>query len=75
MFWSDYHFEPADGWQQVQPLFEASRDAWKQGGDEAGLAADDAIHEAGLTLVPLDGGERLTDFLLRINGSEARLRY
>ncbi|WP_433524401.1 hypothetical protein ACQPZ2_04360 [Nocardia pseudovaccinii] len=75
MFWTDCHFAPGPGWADLQPLFAASRDAWRNGDMEAAVEADDAIHAQGLVLVPVDSGALLTEFLLRINGDKARLRY
>ncbi|MFF3127380.1 hypothetical protein ACFVRD_34940 [Streptomyces sp. NPDC057908] len=75
MFWSDCHFDPAAAWEDLRPLFAASRDAWDRGDEEAALAADEAIHVAGLTLVPNGGGEPITDFLIRIDGETARFRH
>lgn len=74
MFWTDCRFEPAPAWDGLRPLFAASRDAWRRGDQEAGLAADEAIHVEGLILVPTDGAP-ITDFLIRIEGNEARFRY
>ncbi|MCQ8775142.1 hypothetical protein [Streptomyces telluris] len=75
VFWSDCHFDPAPGWEDFRPLFTASRDAWVRGDQEAALAADEAIHAQGLTLIPDGGGDPITDFLIRINGETARFRY
>ncbi|MFE7237478.1 hypothetical protein [Streptomyces sp. NPDC057580] len=75
MFWTDCHFEPAPAWTRLKPLFDASRNAWQQGGAEAGLQADEALYTLGLRLVPDGEGETITDFLLRINGDSARFRY
>ncbi|MER7312071.1 MULTISPECIES: hypothetical protein [Streptomyces] len=75
MFWSDCHFEPAPAWDDLRPLFDASRDAWVRGDEEAALAADEAIHAEGLILVPDEGGDPITDFLIRINGETARFRH
>lgn len=74
MFWTDCHFEPAPAWEQLRPLFAASRDAWRAGDKGSALAADDAIHAEGLTLVPTGGGAPITDFLIRIEGNVARFR-
>ncbi|MEU5431441.1 hypothetical protein AB0H73_38365 [Streptomyces olivoreticuli] len=75
MFWTDCRFEPAPGWEELRPLFTASRDAWRQGDREAALATDQAIRAEGLTLVPTKDGPPLTDFLIRIEGNEARFRH
>ncbi|GAA2267219.1 hypothetical protein GCM10010430_60510 [Kitasatospora cystarginea] len=75
MFWTDCRFVPGPGWENLRPLFEASRDAWKAGDTDAAVEADDAIHAVGLVLVPVGGGTPLTEFLLRINGDKARFRY
>ncbi|AJF70497.1 hypothetical protein [Streptomyces vietnamensis] len=75
MFWSDCRFEPAPAWDDLRPLFAASRDAWVRGDEEAALAADEAIHAEGLILVPDEGGDPITDFLIRINGETARFRH
>ncbi|WP_174186242.1 hypothetical protein [Nocardia barduliensis] len=75
MFWTDCVFEPGPGWANLQPLFAASRDAWRRGDSEAAVEADEAIQALGLSLVPIDGGPPLTEILVRINGGEARFRY
>jgi hypothetical protein len=74
MFWSDCRFEAGPGWPDVRLLFERSRDAWRGGDTDSAIAADEAIYEAGLVLQPSDGGAEITDFLLRIEGDEARFR-
>jgi hypothetical protein len=74
MFWTDCRFDPASSWETVRPLFEASRDAWRLGDEDSALAADEAICEAGLVLVPGGGGAPITNFLLRISGETARFR-
>ncbi|WP_282202409.1 hypothetical protein [Kitasatospora fiedleri] len=75
MFWTDCRFVPSPGWENLRPLFEALRDAWRTGDTDAAVEADEAIHAVGLVLVPMDGGAPLTKFLLRINGNKARFRY
>ncbi|MBD2828088.1 hypothetical protein [Streptomyces californicus] len=75
MFWSDCHFAPGPAWEAVRPLFAAARDAWSRGEEEAAVAADEAIHAEELALVPADGGEPITDFLIRIAGETARFRH
>lgn len=75
MFWADCHFEPAAAWDDLRPLFAASRDAWVRGDEEAALAADETIHAEALILVPDAGGEPITDFLIRIDGATARFRH
>ncbi|AVH57533.1 MULTISPECIES: hypothetical protein [Streptomyces] len=75
MFWHDCRFEASTGWPTLKPFVEASRAAWKQGDTEAALEADEAIYALGLELVPEDGGEPITEFLLRIDGNFARFRY
>ncbi|MEU7317236.1 hypothetical protein [Streptomyces sp. NPDC007083] len=74
MFWSDCRFEPGSGWEDLRPLFSASHDAWERGDEEAALAADEALHAAGLLLVPEGGGDAIADFLIRIDGDTARFR-
>ncbi|MEU4154652.1 hypothetical protein [Streptomyces sp. NPDC026659] len=74
MFWTDCRFQPGPDWETVRPLFEASEDAWERDDEDAALAAEEAIHEAGLVLVPGDGGAPVTDFLLRVSGETARFR-
>jgi hypothetical protein len=66
--------QSAPAWEALRPLFEASRDAWRRGDEDAALAADEAIHDSELVLVPGDGGAPLTDFLLRISDETARFR-
>ncbi|MER6298943.1 hypothetical protein ABT247_05125 [Kitasatospora sp. NPDC001539] len=75
MFWSDCHFEPAAAWEDLRPLFAASRDAWERGDQDAALAADEMIYAQGLVLDPAGGGAPITDFLIRINGETARFRH
>ncbi|MBL7495275.1 hypothetical protein I6A84_25920 [Frankia sp. CNm7] len=75
MFWSDCHFEPAPAWEDLRPLFAASRAAWGRGDEQAALAADEAIFAAGLILVPNGGGDPITEFLIRIDEETARFRH
>jgi hypothetical protein len=75
MFWSDCRFEPAPAWEELRPLFAASRDAWRRGDEDAALAADEAIYAKELVLVPGDGGALITEFLIRIEGEVARFRH
>ncbi|MFE2960269.1 hypothetical protein [Nocardia tengchongensis] len=75
MLWTDCVFEPGPGWPDLQPLFAASRDAWRRGDRVAASEADEAIQALGLALVPIDGGPQLTEILIRINGDTARFRY
>ncbi|MFH8371811.1 hypothetical protein [Streptomyces sp. NPDC018031] len=74
MFWTDCRFEPAPAWEGLRPLFAALRDAWSQGDRAAALAADEAIHAEGLSLVPSTDEAPITDFLIRIEGNKARFR-
>ncbi|MEW2131602.1 hypothetical protein [Streptomyces sp. NPDC005435] len=74
MFWTDCLFRPGPAWETVRPLFEASEEAWERDDEDAALAAEEAVYEAGLVLVPGDGGVPLTDFLLRVSGATARFR-
>lgn len=75
MFWTDCHFEPAPAWDDLRPLFAVLRDAWVRGDGEAARAADEAIRAEGLILVPDDGGDPITDFLIRINGETGTARF
>ncbi|QVI19102.1 hypothetical protein KHQ06_21830 [Nocardia tengchongensis] len=75
MFWTDCVFEPGPGWPDLQPLFAASRDAWRRGDQVAASEADETIQALELALVPIDGGPQLTEILIRINGDTARFRY
>ncbi|MEU9402915.1 hypothetical protein [Streptomyces sp. NPDC048242] len=74
MFWTDCRFRPGPAWEVVRPLFEASEDAWECDDEDAALAAEEAIYGAGLVLVPGDGEDPMTDFLLRVSGETARFR-
>ncbi|MGK5500681.1 hypothetical protein [Streptomyces sp. URMC 125] len=75
MFWHDCRFEASSGWPALRPLFEASHAAWERQDTDAAVEADEAIYALGLELVPEDGSEPITDFLLRIDGDSARFRY
>ncbi|WP_435246828.1 hypothetical protein [Streptomyces sp. NRRL F-5630] len=75
MFWTDCDFRPGPEWPEVRPLFDASRDAWVRGDRQAARAADSQICEAGLILVPQEGGAVIMDFLVRISGEKARFRW
>lgn len=75
MFWTDCLFEPGPGWPDLEPVFAASRDAWRRGDSKAAAEADAAIRALGLALMPIDGGASLTGILIRINGDKARFRY
>ncbi|MFJ5153330.1 hypothetical protein ACIQCF_17420 [Streptomyces sp. NPDC088353] len=75
MFWTDCRFEPGPGWSAIRPLFEASRDAWVTHDMKAASAADECIRQAGLVLIPNGDGEPTKDFVVRINGDRARLKW
>ena len=75
MFWTDCRFEPGPGWPAICPLFEASRDAWLAHDLKAASAADERIRGAGLVLVPDEDGEPTRDFVVRIQGDRARLKW
>lgn len=75
MFWTDCRFEPGPGWPAIRPLFEASRDAWLAHDLEAASAADERIRQAGLVLIPDGDGEPTRDFVVRIHGGQARLKW
>lgn len=73
-------FTPGPGWESVRALFEAS--AALSGPDPDGsrtIAALKPLQDLELRLVPVDGQQPslqvLKDCMLRIDGSEARLRY
>ncbi|MFF5252572.1 hypothetical protein ACFY4K_11050 [Streptomyces leeuwenhoekii] len=72
-------FAPGPGWEGVRSLFEAW--AAYEGPDPDGLrfvALVKPLQDLGLMLAPVDGQPPLQlfkDCIVRINGSEARLRY
>ncbi|MCI3276949.1 hypothetical protein [Streptomyces cylindrosporus] len=73
-------FLPGPGWESVRPLFEAL--AALRGPDPDGtrtVAVVKPLRDLDLTLVPVGGGHSVLqvfkDCWLRIDGSEARLRY
>ncbi|MFF7505093.1 hypothetical protein ACFZBM_37575 [Streptomyces lavendulae] len=73
-------FTPGPGWEKVRALFEAS--AALSGPDPDGsrtIAVLKPLQDLELRLAPVDGQQPslqvLKDCMLRIDGSEARLRY
>lgn len=69
-------FAPTHAWEPIRPLFDAF--AALGGPDPDGLATMRVlkpIRDLGLTLVPARGGTPLTEYILSIDGDEARLRY
>ena len=75
MFWYDCRFEPSASWPTLRPFAEASRDAWQRRDMEAAVKADEAMHALGLELVPDDGSEPITRFVLRVSGNVARFKW
>jgi hypothetical protein len=74
------HFTSGPGWESVRPLFEA----WAafRGPDPDGarfVALVEPLHDLELTLAPVDGRQPpmqlFKNCIVRINGTEARLRY
>ncbi|MCZ4101877.1 hypothetical protein G3I60_06555 [Streptomyces sp. SID13666] len=69
-------FAPTPAWEPIRPLFDAF--AALRGPDPEGTAMMRVlrpIRDLGLTLVPAGGGTPLTEYILTIDGDEARLRY
>ncbi|MFB7288337.1 hypothetical protein [Actinacidiphila glaucinigra] len=75
MFWYDCRFEASTGWPTLRPHMEALRAAAERRDMDAIHKVDEAISALSLELAPEDGGEPITDFLVRIKGDSARLRY
>ncbi|MFJ9457354.1 hypothetical protein ACIRST_19980 [Kitasatospora sp. NPDC101447] len=74
------HFTPGPGWESAMGLFEAW--AALRGPDPDGshtVAVMKPLRDLGLTLAPVGGGQPVLQVFrnctLRIDGSEARLRY
>lgn len=69
--WCGGVFHPVAGFERVRPLFEnelhllnaGRRPEWKEIWEE--------IQRSGLKLVPMDGGETLTDFVIHIENDQA----
>lgn len=69
-------FAPTPAWEPIRPLFDAF--AARRGPDPDGLATMRVlkpIRDLGLTLVPAGGRTPLTEYLLSVEGDEARLRF
>lgn len=75
MFWSNYRFTPTPAFAKVAPLFADAIALLNRDEMEAFEAAYERIVDLGLELRPGDGGATIREFLLHIDGSEARLRY
>lgn len=74
MFWTDCHFAPGPGWDEVSPLFAALKVAWQHGGTHEPVQADQGIAAQQMVLVPDDGSEPTAGMLLRIREDRARFR-
>ena len=76
--WFICEFVRASGFESVKPLFDEEL-ALLEGSDnfdiDAWENAYSRIDDLGLQLVPTDGGTPIDEFVLHIDGQEARFRY
>jgi hypothetical protein len=75
IFWSDYRFAPTPAFEHVAPLFADELALLNREEMEAWEVAYQRIVDLGLELRPEDGGDTIREFILHVDGSEARLRY
>jgi len=75
MFWSDYHFAPTPAFEQAAPLFAEELALLNREEMEAWEVAYQRIVDLGLELRPEGGGDTIREFILHVDGTEARLRY
>ena len=75
MPWENGTFKPAAGFAAVRKLFDRERALLDADRMDEWEAAWEEIAAPGLRLVPVAGGEEITDFVLHIDGSTAWWRY
>ena len=75
MFWQDGTFAPSPAFDAIAPLFLETRRLLDRDEMDAFELAYERIVALGLELRPVGGGAPLREFLLHIDGEEARLRY
>lgn len=72
--WHAGLFTPAPGFTEVEALFLEESRLLEAGEMDAWSDAWDAIEAPGLKLVPLDGGNAITELLIHIEDGVARWR-
>ena len=75
MFWHDGTFAPTPAFDAIAPLFLETRRLLERDEMDAFEAAYEHIVALGLELHPVGAGPPIREFLLHIDGEEARLRY
>ena len=75
MFWAEETFTPAPAFASFQPLFDRERRLLEADRMEEWQEAWDEIEQHGLRLVPADGSEPISEFLVHIDGRTAWWRY
>ena len=73
--WINCKFDPTQGFDEIKPLFEEELRLLDAEDFTAFEEAYEKIRALGLSLVPVDGGQIIKDFLLHISGDEAWFRY
>ena len=75
MFWHDGTFAATPAFDAIAPLFAETHQLLERDEMDAFEAAYERIVALGLELQPVEGGVPVREFLLHIDGEEARLRY
>jgi len=75
MFWSDYRFTPTPAFEQIAPLFADELALLNRGEMETWEVAYQRIVDLGIELRAEDCDDTIREFILHVDGSEARLRY
>ena len=75
MFWLDCTFAPTPAFSAIAPLFVETRRRLERDEMEELESAYEQIGALGLELHPVGGGVPIREFLLHIDGEQARVRF
>ena len=75
MFWHDGTFAPTPAFDAIAPLFVETLRLLEGDEMDAFEVAYERIVALGLGLHPIEGGDPIREFLLHIDGGQARVRY
>jgi hypothetical protein len=74
MFWHDGTFDATAAFEQVRPMFDRERELLEADRMDEWEGAWREIAALGLRLVTVAGRPEITEFLLHVDGSQARWR-